>query len=176
MRKLIASPLYSRHLLFSNNMAGIDMHKSKVLLNNPVYTGMTNLENSKILMYEFYYNKLKEQYGPNLSSCTRTPTVLSWRLKRTTAKPTWRLTVTCTRWTCSQERARKYTACTSTKFHYRRLTQTRWIEDDGIHTNTFGYVTELTEEKLQNRPISRGSFWLRCSRREFQLEISHLWV
>jgi len=61
--KLIASPLYSRHVLFSNEMAGIDMRKSKLLLNKPVYTGMTILDNSKILMYDFFYNHLKKQYG-----------------------------------------------------------------------------------------------------------------
>jgi len=36
IRKLIARPLYSRHVLFSNDMAGIDMRKSKLLLNKPV--------------------------------------------------------------------------------------------------------------------------------------------
>ena len=40
------------------------MHKSKLLLNKPVYTGMTILDNSKILMYDFFYNELKKQYGP----------------------------------------------------------------------------------------------------------------
>jgi len=59
IRKLIASPLYSRHVLFSNDMVGIDMRKSKL----PVYTGMTILDNSKILMYDFFYNELKKQYG-----------------------------------------------------------------------------------------------------------------
>ena len=39
------------------------MHKSKLLLNKPVYTGMTILDNSKILMYDFFCNKLKKQYG-----------------------------------------------------------------------------------------------------------------
>jgi len=63
IRKLIASPLYSRHVLFSNDMAGIDMRKSKLLLNKPVYTGMTILDNSKILMYDLFYNELKKQYG-----------------------------------------------------------------------------------------------------------------
>jgi len=63
IRKLIASPLYSRHVLFSNDMAGIDMRKSKLLLNKPVYTGMTILDNSKILMYDFFYNELKKKYG-----------------------------------------------------------------------------------------------------------------
>jgi len=59
IRKLIASPLYSRHVSFSNDMVGIDMRKSKL----PVYTGMTILDNSKILMYDFFYNELKKQYG-----------------------------------------------------------------------------------------------------------------
>ena len=44
-------------------MAGIHMRKTKLVLNKPVYTGMTILENSKILMYEFYYNYLKARYG-----------------------------------------------------------------------------------------------------------------
>ena len=63
IRKLIASPLYSRHVLFSNDLAGVDMHKTKLVLNKPVYTGMTILDNSKILMYYFFYNELKKQYG-----------------------------------------------------------------------------------------------------------------
>ena len=60
IRKLTASPLYSRFAEFTNDMVGIHMHKSKLLLNKPVYTGMTILDNSKILMYDFYYNKLKK--------------------------------------------------------------------------------------------------------------------
>ena len=62
-RKLVASPLYSRHVIFSNDLVGIDMHKSTLVLNKPVYTGMTILDNSKILMYDFFYNELKKQYG-----------------------------------------------------------------------------------------------------------------
>ena len=63
IRKLVASPLYSRHALLSNDLVGIDMRKSRLLLNKPVYTGMTLLDNSKILMYDFFYNELKKQYG-----------------------------------------------------------------------------------------------------------------
>ena len=63
IRKLVASPLYSRHVIFTNNLVGIDMHKSRLLLNKPVYTGMTILDKSKILMYDFFYNHLKKQYG-----------------------------------------------------------------------------------------------------------------
>ena len=63
MRKLIASPLYTRHAIFTKDLVGIDMRKSKLLLNKPVYVGMTILDNSKILMYDFFYNELKRQYG-----------------------------------------------------------------------------------------------------------------
>ena len=63
IRKLVASPLYSRHALFSNDLVGIDMCKTRLLLNKPVYTGMTILDNSKILMYDFFYNELTKQYG-----------------------------------------------------------------------------------------------------------------
>ena len=40
------------------------MHETKLLLNKPVYTGMTILKNSKILMYKFFFNHLKAIYGP----------------------------------------------------------------------------------------------------------------
>ena len=63
IRKLVASPLYSRHVIFTNDLVGIDMRKSRLLLNKPVYTGMTILDKSKILMYDFFYNHLKKQYG-----------------------------------------------------------------------------------------------------------------
>ena len=64
IRKLVASPLYSRHVAFSNDPVGIDMRKSKLFLNKPVFTGMSILDNSKILMYDFFYNVLKKEYGP----------------------------------------------------------------------------------------------------------------
>ena len=50
--------------MFTNDLFGIDMRKSKLLLNKPVYTGMTILDDSKILMYDFFYNELKKKYGP----------------------------------------------------------------------------------------------------------------
>ena len=63
IKKLVASPLYARYVIFSNNMAGIEIRKTNLLLNKPVYTGMTILDNSKILMYDYYYNVLKKEYG-----------------------------------------------------------------------------------------------------------------
>ena len=63
IRKLLSSPSFDRFTIFGNDMAGIHMRKTKLVLNKPVYTGMTILENSKILMYDVFYNHLKEKYG-----------------------------------------------------------------------------------------------------------------
>ena len=82
IRKFVASPFYSRHVMFSNDLFGIGMHKSKLLLNKPVYTGMTILDNSKILMYDFFYNELKKNMAQSANFCTQTPTAFCLRLKR----------------------------------------------------------------------------------------------
>ena len=63
IRKLLSSPSFDRFTFFGNDMAGIHMRKTKLVLNKPVYTGMMILDNSKILMYEFFYNHLKARYG-----------------------------------------------------------------------------------------------------------------
>jgi len=63
VRKLISDPSYSSFTLFSNDLAGIHMHKRRLVLDKPVYTGMTIVDISKTLMYEFYYDYLKARYG-----------------------------------------------------------------------------------------------------------------
>ena len=63
IRKLLSSPSFDRFTIFGNDMAGIHMRKTKLVLKKPVYTGMTILENSKILMYDFFYSYLKARYG-----------------------------------------------------------------------------------------------------------------
>ena len=65
IRKLTASPLYAGFEMFTNNLSGIRRRKEKLVLNKPVYVGMTILDNSKIMMHDFYYNKLKRQNGEN---------------------------------------------------------------------------------------------------------------
>ena len=39
------------------------MYKDTLKLNRPIYVGMSILDLSKHLMYDFYYNQLKEQYS-----------------------------------------------------------------------------------------------------------------
>jgi len=63
IRKLIYSPSFARSKIFDDDLAAIEVHKSRLVLNKPVYVGMSILDLSKYLMYDFYYNQLKTQYG-----------------------------------------------------------------------------------------------------------------
>ena len=39
------------------------MKKTEILMNKPVYLGLSVLEFSKMLMYDFWYDYLKPKYG-----------------------------------------------------------------------------------------------------------------
>ena len=54
LRKLIASPRHPWFTIFDSDLAAIQMHKSKLELNKPVYVGMSILDLSKNLMYDFF--------------------------------------------------------------------------------------------------------------------------
>ena len=62
LRKLIAKP-FNRSVTFDDNLAGIHMNKSKLRLDQPTYVGMSILDLSKNLMYDWHYNHLKNTYG-----------------------------------------------------------------------------------------------------------------
>ena len=63
LRRLIASPAFARANIFDDDLAAIQVHKSRLVLNRPVFVGMSILDLSKHLMYDFYYNQMKGQYG-----------------------------------------------------------------------------------------------------------------
>ena len=45
------------------------MKKTKVKMNKSIYVGLSILEISKILMYEFWYDCMKPKYGDNVKLC-----------------------------------------------------------------------------------------------------------
>ena len=49
--------------MFDGDLVTIHSTKAKLTLNNPKYIGQVVLDNSKQLMYEFWYNKIKSNYG-----------------------------------------------------------------------------------------------------------------
>ena len=63
LRRLIASPAFARANISDDDLAAIKVQESNLVLNHPVYLGMSILDLSKHLMYDFYYNQLKAQYG-----------------------------------------------------------------------------------------------------------------
>ena len=46
------------------------MKKTKVKINKPIYLGLSLLEISKTLMYEFWCDYMKPKYGDNVKLCS----------------------------------------------------------------------------------------------------------
>ena len=61
--KLVSEPNYHTTKQFSENLLAIEMKKTKVKMNKPVYLGMSILDISKTLMYKFWYDYIKPRYG-----------------------------------------------------------------------------------------------------------------
>ena len=45
------------------------MNKTKVKMNKPIYLGLSILDISKILLYEFWYDYIKPKYGNKVKLC-----------------------------------------------------------------------------------------------------------
>ena len=61
--KCALKPTYRSHKIFDNNLVAILKCKLALKLNKPAYIGVFILELSKILMYEFHYDYIKNKYG-----------------------------------------------------------------------------------------------------------------
>ena len=55
--------------LISENLSIIEMKKVKVKMNKPIYLGLSILEISKIIMYEFWYDYMKRKYEDMVKLC-----------------------------------------------------------------------------------------------------------
>ena len=53
------------HKIFDNDLVTIRKNKVTLTPNKPAYTGMCILVISKVLMYEFHYDYIKNKYGNN---------------------------------------------------------------------------------------------------------------
>ena len=62
-KKLTCKPNYQHHTIFSKKLAAVHMKKVSLKFNKPVYLGMSILDISKTLMYDFHYNYIKPKYG-----------------------------------------------------------------------------------------------------------------
>src|SRR5277367_3080532 len=60
---LVADPSYKSHRILGENLVGISRHQTRVSLCKPIFIGMSILNQSKVTMYNFYYNIMKAHYG-----------------------------------------------------------------------------------------------------------------
>ena len=67
--KLVSEPNYYTINCISENLSIIEMRRTKVKMNKPIYLGLSILEISKILMHEFWYDHMKPKYDDNLKLC-----------------------------------------------------------------------------------------------------------
>ena len=62
-QKLVAKPNFRHLKIFTENLVSIHMKKTSLTMNKPVYLGMSILDLSKTIMYEFHYEYIKPKYG-----------------------------------------------------------------------------------------------------------------
>ena len=66
---LLSEPNYYTAKFFTENLLAIDMKQAQILMNKSVYLGLSILDLSKIVMYEFSYDYRKPKYGENVKLC-----------------------------------------------------------------------------------------------------------
>ena len=67
--KLVSEPNYHAINLISEDLSIIEMKKTNVKMNKPIYLGLPILEISKTLMYEFWYDYMKPKYNDKVKLC-----------------------------------------------------------------------------------------------------------
>ena len=61
-KKLAAKPNYNSRKIFNENLVSVHMKKTSLTMNKPVYLGMSILDLSKIIMFDFHYKYIKPKY------------------------------------------------------------------------------------------------------------------
>lgn len=65
-KKLFAQPNSNRVSIFSETLVAVHMNTTKIVMNKPIAVGVCILELSKVLMYDFHYNRMKPKYRDDL--------------------------------------------------------------------------------------------------------------
>lgn len=61
----IAKPHFKNCSVFSETLVAVQMAKTQVTYNKPIYVGFSILDVSKTRIYDFYYGHIKKKYGDN---------------------------------------------------------------------------------------------------------------
>ena len=66
---LVSEPNYHTTKFFREHLLAIEMIKTQILMNKPVYLGISIIELSKILMYEFWYDYVRLKSDKKAKLC-----------------------------------------------------------------------------------------------------------
>ena len=69
MNYLVSEPNDHTTKFFTENLLAIEMRKTQVVMNKPVYLGLSISDLSKTVMYEFWHDYVKRKYGKNVKLC-----------------------------------------------------------------------------------------------------------
>ena len=78
VKKLVARPQYNQHVIYEENMAAIQFNKMVVHLNKPRYIGMSILDISKLIMYQYHYEYMMIKYPGSKLLFTDTDSFCYW--------------------------------------------------------------------------------------------------
>ena len=67
--KLVSEPNYHTINYISEDLSIIEVNKTGVRMNKPIYLGLSILDISKTLMYKFWYDYMKPKYNDNVKLC-----------------------------------------------------------------------------------------------------------
>ena len=67
--KLVSEPNYHIINLISEYLSIIEIKKTKIKMSKPIYLGLSILEISKTLIYEFWYDYMKPKYDNKVKLC-----------------------------------------------------------------------------------------------------------
>ena len=66
---LVSEPNYQNTVLFTEILLATEMKNTEKFLNKHVYLGLSILELSKVLKYEFWYDYVKRKYDEKTKFC-----------------------------------------------------------------------------------------------------------
>lgn len=67
LRSYIAKPNFKKYKIFDEKLVTVEMNRTHIKMEKPIAVGMSVLDISKTLMYEFFYDYLKNKYGDNVT-------------------------------------------------------------------------------------------------------------
>ena len=67
---LVSQPNYHSGKIFTENLLAMEMKKNQIFMNKTAYLGLSILELSKIVMYDFWCDYVKPEFGENQNYVT----------------------------------------------------------------------------------------------------------